>query len=212
MRETRQKGQCFLVDAENTLYLIKIEVRADDELSICGEYCCGCGQCYEHIKPANKLQEELLAIWREHHLHKINEETEKRIWKLLEDLEADGWAGEIAQTDDSVADVISQYIYEAHHVDVPDSLVRRHYQKDGLNVSCLGWNFLVGSYSELEEEARKYLTEDMELWQEAVQAGSTTLGLKDWADEVLRWDGFAPTLNGWSGSYTEVGELCCVEV
>ena len=211
MKETRQKGKCFLVDAENNLFVIEVEVRVDNELSICGEYSCGGGQCYERIKPANKLQEELLSFWREHHLHKINEETEKRIWKLLEDLEADGWAGETAQLDNSVADVISQYIYEAHGVDVPDSLIQRHYQKDGLNVSCLGWDFLVGSYSELEEEARKYLTEDTELWQEAVQAGNTTLGLKDWADEVIRWDGFATVLNHWNGGYAEAGELCCVE-
>lgn len=211
MKETRQKGKCFLVDAENTLYLIEVEVRADNELSICGEYSCGGGQCHEHIKPANKLQEELLSFWREYHLHKIDEETEKRIWKLLEDLEADGWAGETAQLDNSVADVISQYIYEAHGVDVPDSLIQRHYQKDGLDVSCLGWKFLVGSYEELEEEARRYLTEDKELWRQAVQAGSTTLGLEDWADEVIRWDGFATVLNHWNGGYAEAGELCCVE-
>lgn len=211
MQETRQKGKCFLVDAENALFAIKVEVRVDNELSICGESCCRCGQCYEHIKPANKLQEELLQLWREHHLHKIDEKTEARIWKLLKDLEADGWAGETAQIDSSVADVISQYIYEAHGVDVPDSLIKRNYQKDGLEVSCLGWDFLVGSYEELEEEAKRYLTEDTELWREAVKAGNTILGLNDWADEVIRYDGFAPILNHWNGSYTQVGELCCLE-
>jgi len=48
--------------------------------------------------------------------------------------------------------------------------------------------------SEGEDRAKEYL-EDDDLWREAVQSDSTTLGLTDWVDEVLSVDGWQHILD-----------------
>lgn len=78
-----------------------------------------------------------------------------------------------------------------------------------------GIEYYIGTDDELERVAEAYLNNgDYEyLWKEAVAAGSTTQGLKDWLDEVLRNDGWCSILNHWDGrssSYIVAGE--CIEV
>jgi hypothetical protein len=42
------------------------------------------------------------------------------------------------------------------------------------------------------------------LWKEAVKAGSTELGLREWAEEVVEYDGAASVLNSYDGGQKEV--------
>ena len=53
--------------------------------------------------------------------------------------------------------------------------------------------------SEADISANDYLTDDDELWKQAVQSGNTTSSLQDWADQVLNIDGRASLLNGYDG-------------
>jgi len=57
------------------------------------------------------------------------------------------------------------------------------------------------SEDEAEEEARKSLTDDPELWKMAVQSGHTEKGLDEWVKEVLASDGWAHVLCSYDGDY-----------
>ncbi|WP_411753331.1 hypothetical protein [Serratia sp. (in: enterobacteria)] len=45
-----------------------------------------------------------------------------------------------------------------------------------------------------EERAKEYLTDDKELWKQAVEHDNTEKGLEDWAEEVLNYDGWEHVL------------------
>ncbi len=77
-----------------------------------------------------------------------------------------------------------------------------HVEIEGeLTLSIYNKEYYVGEYDLLEEEAKERLLDDKELWIEAVKNDNTELGLKDWVDEVLRYDGWASVLNSYDGSY-----------
>jgi hypothetical protein len=59
---------------------------------------------------------------------------------------------------------------------------------------------------EAEEEARDSLMQDDEFWRQAVQAGNTHKGLKEWAQEVLDVDGWAHILCTYDGDYGQLGD------
>ncbi|MGM9838170.1 MAG: hypothetical protein ACI30A_06755 [Paludibacteraceae bacterium] len=66
-----------------------------------------------------------------------------------------------------------------------------------------GIDYYVGTQEELDTIAIDYLTDDDSIWREAVYHGNTTLGLQEWAQEIIDTDGCASTLNGYDGSYDE---------
>lgn len=45
-----------------------------------------------------------------------------------------------------------------------------------------------------ESRAKEYLTDDKELWKQAVEADNTEEGLEEWAEQVLRMDGWHTVL------------------
>jgi len=53
---------------------------------------------------------------------------------------------------------------------------------------------------QMEEEARKYLKENDDLWRETVFCGNTTLGLDDWIEEVIYADGWESLLCDYDGT------------
>lgn len=215
MTTTTYSNKVFLIDATNTLYVIEARVYNGDSLSICGECAGGCGQILDCIQPATDAQIELLRLWREYHLKTVGEGIVNHLAHILLRIESEGTQGEVdnANDDDEAAVTISQYFWDSHKVVVPVSLVKRNYERNEYchTAQMLGWNFWLGTWEELEEEARKYLEEEEWVWREAVHAGSTQLGFKDWVDEVINDDGFAAALNSWDGSYTQVKDLCCCE-
>lgn len=76
--------------------------------------------------------------------------------------------------------------------------------------SAFGMDFYIGTESQLEEVARDYLDDGAydDLWREAVRAQDTELGLQDWLNEVLQYDGWCNILNHYDGKFSEylVGE------
>ena len=63
-----------------------------------------------------------------------------------------------------------------------------------------GIEYFVGTEDETEERAKSYLMDDPELWQMSVAAGDTEESLEDWAEMVIRSDGYGHLLNSWDGS------------
>lgn len=63
-----------------------------------------------------------------------------------------------------------------------------------------GTTYFIGTEEEAEEKARESLTEDPELWKQAVAAGDTTDSLEEWAQNVLDVDGVGSVLNSWDGT------------
>ncbi len=82
--------------------------------------------------------------------------------------------------------------------------------------SAFGIEYLIGTDDELTDAARNYLFDEGgydDLWREAVQAQKTELGLKDWLNEVLDYDGWCSIMNTYDGKYEEyaIGRvLICV--
>lgn len=60
--------------------------------------------------------------------------------------------------------------------------------------------YYVDTYSNLRQIAIDYLTDERDLWVEAVKSGSTDDGLKDWVEDVVDIDGIGNTLNHWDGT------------
>lgn len=75
---------------------------------------------------------------------------------------------------------------------------------DACRYEYLGHTFFIGTDEQLEEYAISGLTDEPFLWKEAVQAGSTELGLREWAEEVVECDGAASVLNSYDGGQKEV--------
>lgn len=78
-----------------------------------------------------------------------------------------------------------------------------------------GYDYYIGTDEELYvvAECRMDDGDYDELWREAVRAGETELGLRDWCKYVLDMDGWCNILNSWDGKYDEfkVGdEWICV--
>jgi hypothetical protein len=68
-----------------------------------------------------------------------------------------------------------------------------------------GIEYIVGTKSEIKEKAREYLTDDTELYkiwvEEEIKKGNAggIMNIDDWADYVIRTDGYGLTLNGYDG-------------
>lgn len=63
-----------------------------------------------------------------------------------------------------------------------------------------GTDYYIGTDEELTDIALAYLTDESELWKQAVEAGSTEKSLQEWAEWVIDMDGIGHTLNSWDGS------------
>lgn len=78
-----------------------------------------------------------------------------------------------------------------------------------------GTEYYIGTDEELNAVAAGQLEDGRydDLWREAVRAGNTELGLREWSKEILDMDGWCSVLNSWDGRYDEhkVGdEWICV--
>lgn len=59
--------------------------------------------------------------------------------------------------------------------------------------------YYVDTYSNLRQIAIDYLTDDRDLWVEAVKSGRTDDSLKDWVEDVVYCNGIGSILNHWDG-------------
>jgi len=220
----------YLVDATGTLYIIEAETRVNNDrvtFSMSSETDHSCGQGY--FEPRSEAQQKLLDLWKAYHLKDVtNLDIEEMYNDIYESVrkemieEAAQYCDEATKAledmteEHKAAAVIQEYIQE--HTSVTPSLALilhdLKYDADAHTASSLGWDFWVGTEEELYDEAEKYLTEDPELWVEAVKAGSTEKGLRDWAEEVSTWDGWDVTLDRWWGhgvimNFADNTHLCC---
>lgn len=73
-----------------------------------------------------------------------------------------------------------------------------------------GQEYYVGTEQELYDVAYSYMEDGDydELWREAVKAGETEMGLREWCKYVIDMDGWCSILNHWNGRYDDhkVGE------
>lgn len=73
-----------------------------------------------------------------------------------------------------------------------------------------GQEYYVGTEQELYDVAYSYMEDGDydELWREAVKAGETEMGLREWCKYVIDMDGWCSILNHWDGKYDDhkVGE------
>lgn len=72
----------------------------------------------------------------------------------------------------------------------------------GLKINCFNKEFEIHmTEQECEDQAREYLEGEDYLWKQAVESGSTELGLDDWIDHVLRMDGWSGEMCRYDGNY-----------
>lgn len=73
-----------------------------------------------------------------------------------------------------------------------------------------GQEYYVGTEQELYDVAYSYMEDGDydDLWREAVRAGETEMGLREWCKYVIDMDGWCSILNHWNGKYDDykVGE------
>lgn len=74
---------------------------------------------------------------------------------------------------------------------------------DDERYSYSGQDYLVLTDSEADAKCREDLVDNDELWKQAVQHGDTTLGLEEWADQVISVDGRGSILNRYDGDEGE---------
>lgn len=201
----------WLIDGTGTLYIIEAETRVNNgrtTFAMSSHTGYSCGQCY--FEPCSEAQQKLLDLWETYHLKDV---TDIDIEEMYNDI-ADAIHIEMAKravqysaemhkalndmTEEyKAAAVIQEYIREHTSVTPSPALILHDLKYDAAShtASSLGWDFYVGTEEELYDEAEKYLTEDPSLWIEAVKAGSTEKGLREWAEEVSTWDGWDVTLD-----------------
>ena len=78
-----------------------------------------------------------------------------------------------------------------------------------------GTEYYIGTEDELTEIAKDIVDDDEYeyLWRESVAAKSTTLGLKEWRESIIKYDGWCSVINGYDGRHSEyniAGESICV--
>ena len=89
--------------------------------------------------------------------------------------------------------------------DISPAEAKEDISDEGGNTYCYaGTDYLVLTGEEADEKCRECLVDDPELWKQAVQAGSTTQSLEEWADDVISMDGRGSILNHWDGEEGEI--------
>jgi hypothetical protein len=78
-----------------------------------------------------------------------------------------------------------------------------------------GTEYYIGTENELTEIAKDRVDDDEYeyFWRESVAAKSTILGLKEWRESIIKYDGWCSVINGYDGCYSEyniAGEHICV--
>ena len=198
-----------------------------EELSITGEMTNCTGQIYEEITPTYD-QKMFINFWKRHAGKKIYADSlmvlNKLIWRVqYEESERrrnlkDYWhnydiddpedelkiihlIGEEMDVDGKTAAhlyALAQYcnleIQEIFDIEIEDD---NKYTVQGIE-------YYIGSEQELEDIARKYLSQDTDQWILAIKADRTTKSLDDWVEDVIDEQGFAGVLNSWNGKYDEV--------
>ncbi len=262
-------------DREGNIFKVKAELKREKEgfvFSASGSWGGGCGQCLDYIKPDNKYQKELIALWHEYHLNGMNAGTEKqeKALRRLKNRDYDrcvkylkkkklytdngyrygsGWRyrplpkdmknklvflfdnirKEEAKKREGQALVFDYLSPKLYYKEAKDKLIKdfgkkilalaiylkltiEEMREIDKGLTCLpgdnrflygGIDYFVGTENEAHDEAKRHLTDDIELWKQAVQAGYTTESLEDWAETVINADGYGYVLNSWDGSEDE---------
>ena len=69
------KTEISFLDKARNKFKLSIEITTRNgypEFTASGEYGGSAGQCLDSIKPANKFQKEIVAIWKKHHLKNVS--------------------------------------------------------------------------------------------------------------------------------------------
>jgi len=101
---------------------------------------------------------------------------------------------------ENIEDYSDEIIALAIHLELTTDELEDIDEEDDNRFIHGGINYYVGTEEEMEKIAVSYLTDDDYLWKSAVEAGSTTEGLEEWAEEVINVDGIGHILNGWDGT------------
>lgn len=89
-------------DARRTKVVVEIEI-TDGRFSMSGQYGNGSGQIVDDIKPANAAQQDLVNLWREHHLNDLKPGTPAQM-AALKSLEYEAICDTIAEAEEATKD------------------------------------------------------------------------------------------------------------
>lgn len=209
------------VDGKNNL--VKVEFESErGHVSLMGDYADGsCGQIYDDVEPRTDLQRELIETWKENQLKADVPTLVEKITNLMDkvQVEYDEFYASLLQEDNFPSidddDACMSYLmddcgyYEDDATRILAAVKANDYDLRVINyvdtpdyslcqtVTIFGVEYYVCKESRIDEIASDYLTNNDELWREAVYSGDTTLGLIDWVDEAVNIDGALSVL-GWS--------------
>ena len=148
------------------------------------------------ILPSN-IEEETKAVCD--NIEEIEQEEKGVI--LVNDVS--NMTGEAQQgIDIDINDFSDEILALAIHLELSIDELEEIEEEDQNRYIYGGINYYVGTYEELEEIAKDYLS-DGESWKMAVEADSTTQNKDDWIEEVINMDGIGHILNGWDGNSEE---------
>lgn len=95
-----------------------------------------------------------------------------------------------------------KFIAVALHEGISEAECDNSIEIDGHNVSIYGRTYCVGELDEMDSYARDYMDSDYEwerMWRDSVASGGTTDGMRDWFDEIIRYDGWESVLCHYDG-------------
>lgn len=195
---------------------VVITITTENYVSFTGE-CGGCyGQCEDEFVPTDS-QQKLVDFWKSHHLKGVlSDEEEKELLSIIHSIakeEADRkkvsnkeggdyWVSNLTKKEKALYEFLQLERGDAQHIE----------DLGNCEFGIFGQIYFVGTRRELEKIAKERLTEESDLWQQAVANGDTELGLDDWADEVLESDGVGSVLSYYDGVEYEWGKyIICRE-
>lgn len=198
------------------------------EFTMSGEMGGCCCQISDHIMPANDGQKELLSVWEQFHLKKVEptemipllekiitqvQDAEKQYTASIEaifDMGEDGFdAGEhireVMDLRDCSEEEALAFLCLGMELGLTFGELNETFGGDEYNHEyyAYGIDYYIGEDDELEGVAYSYLEEEDWLWRDAVAAKATELGFTEWIQQVISLDGWASVLNGWDGKSFE---------
>lgn len=181
------------------------------------------GQIEDHIIPATDAQKELVEMWQKYHWKPVNaDEMKARVEDLIgrigddeeahtkripaifdmsdEDFEPNDHIEEVMELRDCDENEAKAFLALGMELEVTCGELNETFTRNGnIQYFAFGDDFYIGDEGDLEEEAKRQLR-DNDYWKEAVRTNQTELGLEDWVDEVVDYDGWANILNSYDGS------------
>ena len=229
--EKKFKETVLFRDKENYYVKVDFEIRnvsgvggGEPIFVMSGERGNSIGQIDEQIIPATDAQKELVKMWQKYHWQPVDADgmkarVEDLIGRIGDDEEAHtkkipaifDMSDEDFEPNDHIEEVMElrncdeteakAFLALGMELEVTCGELNETFTRNGnIQYFAFGNDFYIGDKEDLEDEAKRYLR-DGELWREAVKAGQTELGLEDWADEVIDYDGWASVLNSYDGSF-----------